>query len=134
MKVPHSKGVANHAVPESCVAYSEVRREALTGVRIGQSLSRESKRIQRADVFTLTEGNTGRGAIVSSVPALRDQRPCMSVRSLLGNREISGLTAAGSFYTSGTRGSDFGTDGSGGMGASPVGGAKCSLSTQKHGQ
>ena len=33
MKVPNSKEVAIHIVPESCRAYREVRREALTGVR-----------------------------------------------------------------------------------------------------
>ena len=32
MKVPHSKDLASHTVPKSCVAYREVRREALTGV------------------------------------------------------------------------------------------------------
>ena len=40
MKVPHSKSVANHAVPESCGVHREVRLEALTGVRAGQPLSR----------------------------------------------------------------------------------------------
>ncbi len=75
MKVPHSKGVANHTAPESCVAYRKVRREALTGVRIGQPLSRERNYVQCADVFVLTEGNTVRSAIASSVPALRGLRP-----------------------------------------------------------
>ena len=41
MKVPHDKNVANHVVPESCVAHREVRREALTGARIGQPLVRQ---------------------------------------------------------------------------------------------
>jgi hypothetical protein len=40
VKVPHSKGIANHAVPESCGVHREVRLEALTGVRVGQPLSR----------------------------------------------------------------------------------------------
>ncbi|MBN6740678.1 hypothetical protein JKG47_09075 [Acidithiobacillus sp. MC6.1] len=82
MKVPHSEGVANHTVLESCVAYREVRREALTEVRIGQPLSRESVCIQGADVFALTEGNMGQSAIASSVSALRGLRP-WHVRTLL---------------------------------------------------
>ena len=41
MQVPDNKEVANHVVPESCVSYREVRHEALTGVRIGQPLSRD---------------------------------------------------------------------------------------------
>ena len=45
MKVSYGEGVANHAVLESCVAYREVRDEALTEVRTGQPLSRESPRL-----------------------------------------------------------------------------------------
>lgn len=59
MKVPHSKDVASHTVPESCVAYREVRRVALTGVRIGQPSSRESFNIQDPDAVSVAEGNTG---------------------------------------------------------------------------
>jgi len=39
VKVPNNKEVAIHIVPESCMAYREVRREALTGVHIGQPLA-----------------------------------------------------------------------------------------------
>ena len=43
MKVPDSEGVANHAVPELCVrSRREAHHEALTGVRVGQQLSRDS--------------------------------------------------------------------------------------------
>ena len=43
MKVPDSEGIANHAVPESCVrSRREARHEALTGVRVGQPSSRDS--------------------------------------------------------------------------------------------
>ena len=76
MKVPHSKDLANHTVLESCVAYREVRREALTEVRIGQPLSRERSFIQGADAVSVAEGNTGWSAIASSSPALRGLRPC----------------------------------------------------------
>lgn len=41
MKVPDSEDLANHVVPESCVAVREERCEALTGVRIGQPLSHD---------------------------------------------------------------------------------------------
>ena len=82
MKVPHSKDLASHTVPESCVGYREVLREALTGVRIGQPLSRESFNIQGADAVSGAEGNTGRSAIASSLPTLRGLRT-WHVRTLL---------------------------------------------------
>jgi hypothetical protein len=41
VKVPDSKEVANHVGPESCVAHREMRREALSGERIGQPLSHD---------------------------------------------------------------------------------------------
>ena len=56
-------------VPESCAAYREVRREALTGVSIGQPLSRERTLIPSADVFYSTEGNS-RGCAIASTHAL----------------------------------------------------------------
>ena len=82
MRVPHSKGLASHTVPESCVAHREVRREALTGARTGQPLSRERVFIQGADVVVDAEGNTVQSAIASSAPALRGLRP-WHVRTLL---------------------------------------------------
>ena len=42
MEVPCGEGVATHTGPESCVAHREVGGEALTGVRVGRPLSRES--------------------------------------------------------------------------------------------
>ena len=53
MKVPHSEDLANHAIPESCVAYREVRCEAFTGVRTGQPLSRESFKVRGADAVSV---------------------------------------------------------------------------------
>lgn len=41
VQVPYSEGVANRAGPESCAVHREVLGEALTGVRVGQPLSRE---------------------------------------------------------------------------------------------
>ena len=42
MKVHYTEGVANHSGPESCAVAREGVGEALTGVRIGQPLSREN--------------------------------------------------------------------------------------------
>jgi hypothetical protein len=42
VQVPYDEGVAIHIGPESCAVAREGLGEALTGVRIGQPLSRES--------------------------------------------------------------------------------------------
>ena len=76
VKVPNDKGLASHIVPESCVRSGrEARREALTGVRVGQPLSREMKLLRDADAFVLAEGNTDRRDIASDCPAPRGPRP-----------------------------------------------------------
>ena len=76
MKVPNDKGLANHIVPESCVRIGrEARHEALTGVRVGQPLSRERKLLRGADALVQAEGNTGRRAIASDCLVLRGPRP-----------------------------------------------------------
>ena len=54
MKVPNDERVANDIGPESCAAARERRREALTGVRSGWPLSRESK-LQSADAVSKAE-------------------------------------------------------------------------------
>jgi hypothetical protein len=93
VQVPDNKDVANHVVPESCAAHREVRREALTGVRIGQPLSRDRSLSRVSTPFhwrkaTWTSASTQAlarpGAVVE---------PGMCARSLHGNREISGLTS-----------------------------------------
>ena len=66
MKVPNDEEIANHIVPESCAAYREVRREALTGVHIGQKLSREMDITPSADAVPVAQGNM----------AVRDKREC----------------------------------------------------------
>jgi hypothetical protein len=98
VRVPDSEGVANHAVPESCVrSCSEARHEALTGVRVAQPSSRESIYLQGADAVTLVEGNRDGRAFASVRLSLRGLRdPGMHVRSLHGNREISNLTVGAS--------------------------------------
>ena len=92
MQVPDNKDVANHVVPESCAAYREVRREALTGVRIGQPLSRDRSLSRVPTLFHLRKA-TQTGALTRAPVrpgAVVD--PGMCARSLHGNREISGLT------------------------------------------
>ena len=74
MQVPHSKEVAIHVVPESCVARREVRGEALTGVRTGQPLSRDSVNIPGADTVQVVEGNTSGRAIASARMTRRGRR------------------------------------------------------------
>jgi hypothetical protein len=68
VKVPNDEELANHIVPESCAAYREVRREALTGVHTGQPLSRERRMNPGADTVSEVQGNT----------AGRDKRECPS--------------------------------------------------------
>jgi hypothetical protein len=82
VKVPYSEDIASHAIPESCVAYCEVRREALTGVRTGQPLSRESFKVRGADAVSVAEGNTMRCDIASTSSASRGPSP-WHVRTLL---------------------------------------------------
>ena len=74
MQVPDDKDVANHVVPESCVAHREVRREALTGVRTGQPLSRERNLIPGADAVPTAEGNTFWREIASARATRRGHR------------------------------------------------------------
>lgn len=54
------------SVPESCATHREVRREALTGVSVGQPLSRETILIPSADAFHSAEGNRRRCVIAST--------------------------------------------------------------------
>lgn len=82
MRVPDGKDLANHAVPESCATYREVSREALTGVRTGQPLSRDRARVPGADTVPKVEGNTGGCAIASAHQTWRGHRP-WHVRTLL---------------------------------------------------
>ena len=82
MQVPDNKEVANHVVPESCVSYREVRLEALTGVRIGQPLSRDRNIVPGADAVSVAQGNTPAHDIASAWTTRRGRRP-WHVRTLL---------------------------------------------------
>ena len=75
VKVHCIEGIANHNVPESCAVTREGGGEALTGVRIGQPLSRESLKVSGADVVGLTEGNMDGRVIASVRPTRRGLRP-----------------------------------------------------------
>lgn len=94
MKVPHNKGIANRVVPESCAAYREVRREALTGVHVGQPLSRVRNSIRVPTLSDLRKATrTGAPSRAPVRPGVVED-PGMHARSLHGNREISSLTAS----------------------------------------
>ena len=75
MQVPDNKEVANHVGPESCVAHREMRREALTGERIGQPLSHDRVDIPGADAVQGAEGNMSEYAIASARMTRRGRRP-----------------------------------------------------------
>jgi len=75
VEVPASEDIASHTAPESCGAHREVCVEALTGVLIGQPLSRESKFTQGADAVNNVEGHMGDDAIASHFLSLRGPRP-----------------------------------------------------------
>ena len=83
MKVLGSKGLANHTGPESCARNGrEAHREALTGGRAGQQLSRENNLFLGAHAVIRAEGNTVGCAIASTRSTRRGLRP-WHVRKLL---------------------------------------------------
>jgi hypothetical protein len=94
VRVRYVEGLAIHSDPESCAGTREGSGEALTGVRAGQPLSRESH-ISRAPTRFQTWKATRRGALLRA-----SQRPDvvadpgMCARSLHGNREIGAADKA----------------------------------------
>ena len=76
-------------VPESCAGHREVSGEALTGVSVGQPLSRERSLFPSADAFHSAEGNSRVCAIASTHALGVVLEPGMSIRALSGNREVS---------------------------------------------
>jgi hypothetical protein len=94
VKVHYVEGIANHIGPESCVVHREVYREALTGERIGQPLSRDRKVEFRVPTLFQKRKATRLGAILRALGRLGVvEDPGMCARSLYGNREISSLTS-----------------------------------------
>ena len=75
MQVSYNEGLANHVVPESCAACRETCCEALTGVRAGQPLSRDSLSVPSADAVDIAEGNTTERDTASTPSARRGRRP-----------------------------------------------------------
>lgn len=67
MKESYVEGLATHDGPESCVCARKGVGEALTGVRAGRVLSRESKFLRSADAVEV--GGRPR-------PARRDREAC----------------------------------------------------------
>ena len=82
MRVPDDQDVASQVVPESCAAHREVCGEALTGVRIGQTLSHDRPLILGADAVPQAEGNMLERVIASARVTRRGLRP-WHVRTLL---------------------------------------------------
>lgn len=89
MRVPDNPDVASYVVPESCAAHREIRGEALTGVRAGQTLSHETC-VQFRVPTPLRWRKATRAGAISPVPVRPGgvTEPGMHVRSLHGNREI----------------------------------------------
>ena len=89
MKESYVEGLATHSGPESCVVAREGRGEALTGVRAGRVLSRESNSLRDADA--VGEGGRPHPAHryreMCRAPA-RSETPCMYGNTSRENREI----------------------------------------------
>ena len=92
VKVPYDEGVANHIGPESCAGGREAAREALTGVRVGQPLSRETLLNRSAHAIQSAEGNMVRCAFASAGQLRAVCRPRHARTSL--DREPRDLRAA----------------------------------------
>jgi len=89
MKESYVEGLATHSGPESCAAVREGSGEALTGVRAGRVLSRESSFLRGADAVR----RSGRPHPVRRYrETLRDparsETPCTYGNTSRENREI----------------------------------------------
>jgi hypothetical protein len=89
MKESYVKGQANHDGPESCVAWSDSRGEALTGGSVGWVLSREKGLVRDADPLAVrgrpqSADRSGKGRWY---PA-RSETPGRHGNNLRENREI----------------------------------------------
>jgi hypothetical protein len=96
MKESHVEGLATHSGPESCEAARKGSVEALTGVRAGRVLSRESEGILRdADAVEISARHhrTHRYREMPPGPA-RSQTPCTYGNTSHENREALGSPAA----------------------------------------
>ena len=89
MKESYVKGLANHNGPESCVAWSNPRGEALTGESVGWVLSREKGLVRDADLVEewAKQQPTVRFGEERWYPA-RSETPSRHGSNLRENREI----------------------------------------------
>src|SRR6266513_2167135 len=89
MKESYVKGLANHNGPESCVAWSDPRGEALTGESVGWVLSREKGLVRDADPVEAggRQQSTHRSGKGRWYPA-RSETPGRHRNNLRENREI----------------------------------------------
>jgi hypothetical protein len=95
MKESYGEDIASHTGPESCVGGRKVAGEALTGVRMGWVLSRESIIYPGADDFAPLEGNTGGIAIAMMLPdPARSETPRTCGNSMHRSWEIPRLAPA----------------------------------------
>lgn len=101
MKVSYSEGLATHTGSESCMVAGNGGREALTGVRAGQVLSREIEPPSRSDGHFLvpTLLNVGgrqdwkRRYGETLLDLARSETLSMYASTLSGNREVPCLSA-----------------------------------------
>ena len=89
MQVHCDEGLANHIGPKPCAGIREGVGEASVGVRAGQPLSRDRKRVPGADAVCVAEGKMFECANASA-QATRRGRRTWHVRTLLV-REPGGL-------------------------------------------
>ena len=91
VKVHCTEGIASHSGPESCAVVREGGGEALTGVRIGQPLSRETMNIpERRRFCTCGRQQSGVRYASAQTPGVVVD-PGMYGNPPRGSREISNL-------------------------------------------
>jgi len=89
MKESHVEGLATHDGPESCVTAREGRCEALTGVRAGRALSRESSFLRGADAVRRSgRPHPVRRYCETPRDPARSETPCTYGNTSRENREI----------------------------------------------
>src|SRR5512137_1722900 len=94
MQESNDEGIASHIGPESCAAARKGSGEALTGVRTGQVLSRESRKLRDADaVGGCGRRNPTRRYRKTQRSPARSQTLRTHGITMHGNREIPGLPA-----------------------------------------